>query len=80
MIRVDVWDTGPGIAPGIADRLFEPFVTTKPTGTGIGLSVVRRVARDHGGTLTVANRSTGGTCFTLMLPAAERSDADTVDR
>ncbi len=80
MIRVDVWDTGPGIDPAIADRLFAPFVTTKPTGTGLGLNVARRVARAHGGALTVANRPNGGTCFTLLLPAAEAPDGEAPDR
>lgn len=67
MIRVAVTDTGPGIAAA-ADRLFTPFATTKPTGTGLGLVVARRVARDHGGTLTAANRPGGGAVFTLTLP------------
>lgn len=80
MIRVDVCDTGPGIDPLVADRLFEPFVTTKPTGTGLGLNVARRVAREHGGTLTAASRPGGGTCFTLLLPAAEAPRAETADR
>lgn len=79
-IRVDVWDTGSGINPAVSDQLFGPFVTTKSTGTGLGLNVARRVAHDHGGTLTVANRSTNGTCFTLRLPAAETSHAKAADR
>lgn len=69
MIRVEVTDTGPGFDAAAADRLFTPFATTKPAGTGLGLVVARRVARDHGGTLTAANRPGGGACFTLMLPA-----------
>lgn len=80
MIQVEVWDTGPGIDPAVAEQLFDPFVTTKPTGTGLGLNVARRIARDHGGTLTVANRPTGGTCFTLTLPAAEKSNVKDSDR
>ena len=67
-IRVEVTDTGPGIDPAAADRLFTPFATTKPTGTGLGLTVARRIARDHGGSLTAANRPGGGACFTLTLP------------
>lgn len=70
-MTVEVTDTGPGIDPLVADRLFTPFVTTKATGTGLGLTVARRVARDHGGTLTAANRPEGGARFTLTLPVAE---------
>jgi signal transduction histidine kinase len=80
MIRVEVADNGPGIDPAIAGRLFTPFTTTKPTGTGLGLTVARRVARDHGGTLTVAGRPDGGACFTLTLPAAEGSHVEVASR
>jgi signal transduction histidine kinase len=65
---VEVTDTGSGIDPAIADRLFTPFTTTKLTGTGLGLTVARRVANDHGGSLTACNRPEGGACFTLILP------------
>ena len=70
MIELSVSDAGPGIDPAVADRLFTPFATTKPTGTGLGLSVARRIAEDHGGTLTAADRPGGGACFTALLPAA----------
>jgi signal transduction histidine kinase len=70
-VTVAVTDTGPGIDPAIADRLFTPFATTKSVGTGLGLTAARRVARDHGGTLTAANRPGGGAAFTLTLPAGE---------
>jgi signal transduction histidine kinase len=79
-IIVEVTDTGPGIDPSVVARLFTPFVTTKPTGTGLGLTVARRVARDHGGTLTAANGLEGGACFTLTLPAPEVSRAKTANR
>jgi signal transduction histidine kinase len=75
---VEVADSGPGIEP--AARLFTPFATTKPTGTGLGLTIASRVARDHGGTLTAANRPEGGACFTLTLPAPEKSDAEAIGR
>ena len=68
---VEVTDTGPGIDPALAGRLFTPFATTRPTGTGLGLTVARRVAKDHGGTLTAATRPEGGAVFTLTLPGAE---------
>jgi signal transduction histidine kinase len=67
-LRVEVSDTGPGIDPAVAGRLFTPFATTKPTGTGLGLTVARRVAEDHGGTLTAANHPAGGAVFTFTLP------------
>lgn len=76
-IRVDVTDSGPGIDHRVADRLFTPFATTKATGTGLGLTVAQRVAREHGGTLFACNRPGGGACFTLTLPSAEKANAQT---
>ena len=69
-LRLTVSDTGPGIDAAVADRLFTPFVSTKPTGTGLGLSVSRRVIQAHGGSLTATNRDGGGACFTITMPAA----------
>ncbi|OWK43356.1 ATP-binding protein [Fimbriiglobus ruber] len=80
MIRVEVADTGPGIDPAMAGRLFTPFATTKATGTGLGLAVARRVAREHGGDLTAASRPGGGACFTVILPAAETAHAEVTRR
>jgi signal transduction histidine kinase len=69
-LQLTVEDTGPGIDASIADRLFTPFTSTKATGTGLGLSVSRRVVEAHGGQLTASNRDGGGACFTVTLPAA----------
>jgi two-component system sensor kinase FixL len=69
----EVEDTGGGIAPEVLHRLFEPFVTTKAGGMGIGLSICRTIIRDHGGTIEAASLPSGGTRFRLSLPAA--SDA-----
>jgi signal transduction histidine kinase len=69
-VELHVADTGPGIDPAVADRLFTPFTSTKATGTGLGLSVSRRVVEAHGGKLTAANCTGGGACFTVILPAA----------
>jgi signal transduction histidine kinase len=66
--RLDVADSGGGIAPEIADRLFTPFASTKPTGTGLGLVISRRIVEEHGGALTAANRPAGGACFSITLP------------
>jgi two-component system, NtrC family, sensor histidine kinase HydH len=76
MIQIEVIDSGPGIDRGLAGKLFTPFATTKPTGTGLGLTVARRVAREHGGDLTAADRAGGGACFTLTLPTAEELHAE----
>ncbi|MCS7021160.1 MAG: ATP-binding protein [Gemmataceae bacterium] len=62
-----VADRGPGL-PEVGERIFEPFVSTKESGLGLGLSICRRIAEMHGGTLTAASRPGGGAVFTLRLP------------
>jgi signal transduction histidine kinase len=66
-----VSDNGPGIDPAVADRLFEPFVTTRSRdeSSGLGLAVARQIAEQHGGTLTRESVDTGA-CFALRLPSA----------
>jgi C4-dicarboxylate-specific signal transduction histidine kinase len=65
-----ITDSGPGIAEEVAERLFDPFVTTKPVGkgTGLGLSVSRSIIEGFGGTLQAENNTTGGACFHICLP------------
>lgn len=77
-VMVEVADTGPGISEDIAARLFEPFVTSKPNGMGIGLSISRRIIEAHGGSLTASRNSEGGATFRIDLPteADEASHAD----
>ena len=67
-MQVEVEDTGPGISDEIADQLFQPFVTTKSGGMGIGLSISRRIIESHGGELTVRRNAAGGATFTFTLP------------
>jgi PAS domain S-box-containing protein len=69
--EVFVRDTGPGIAPHILPKVFETFVSSKETGVGLGLPVSRRIAEDHGGSLTAYNLPVVGACFALRLPASD---------
>jgi two-component system, NtrC family, sensor histidine kinase HydH len=71
-VELSVIDTGPGISPDVMPRLFVPFVSDKETGMGLGLSVSKRIVEDHGGMLRAFNRSEGGACFVVRLPASSR--------
>jgi nitrogen fixation/metabolism regulation signal transduction histidine kinase len=68
---VEVLDRGPGLAPEVAARAFEPYVSTKNRGSGLGLSFVRDIAAQHGGRASIVNREGGGACARLVLPLAE---------
>ncbi len=68
-VAVDVEDDGPGVPEAVRGRLFEPLITTKEHGNGLGLALVKRVAERHGGTVLHEPRAGGGTRFTLRLPA-----------
>jgi two-component system sensor kinase FixL len=69
-VAIRVADTGPGLAPEVAEQLFQPFVTTKPQGMGIGLSICRSIIEAHGGELHAEPNPGGGTVFALSLPMA----------
>jgi signal transduction histidine kinase len=69
-VAVAVEDDGPGVEESVRARLFEPLVTTKPTGIGLGLSLVRRIAERHGGSVSYEPRREGGARFTIRLPRA----------
>ena len=65
---IEVRDFGPGIDRGMEEEIFEPFMTTRATGTGLGLAVARRIVLLHGGTIVVTNHPEGGAVFTITLP------------
>lgn len=69
-LAVTVRDRGAGIPPGQEEKIFEPFVTTRAAGTGLGLAVARRVVAMHGGTITAANDPRGGAVFRIEIPPA----------
>ncbi len=69
-VSVVVQDNGEGISPADMGRLFTPYFTTKARGHGLGLLIVRRILREHGGDLHIDSRKGGGTTVTLMLPFA----------
>jgi two-component system sensor kinase FixL len=73
-VEIRVADTGPGIAPEIASQLFQPFVTTKPQGMGVGLSISRTIIEAHGGRLWAEPNPTGGTIFRLTLKALSKEE------
>jgi two-component system, NtrC family, sensor histidine kinase HydH len=70
-LRLDVADRGPGVPEGDRERIFEPFVTGKTQGTGLGLAVARRVIEAHGGALEVLDAPGGGALFRIELPESQ---------
>ncbi len=75
MVEISVADTGSGIAPEINAQLFQPFVTTKRQGMGIGLSISRTIIEAHGGSIAARPNAGGGTVFTFTLPAVTKEEA-----
>lgn len=79
-VDITVSDTGSGISPEDRARLFEPFFTTKEYGTGLGLTNVKRLVEDNGGTIRVESERGQGSCFILSLPIANHQDHRSEDR
>src|SRR5205085_4476559 len=70
-VKVEITDSGRGIAAHDISKVFEPYFSTKETGTGLGLAIVKKAIDDHGGTISVASKEGSGTTFTIILPAKE---------
>jgi len=69
-VRVTITDTGPGLDPAVADQLFNPFVTTKPSGMGLGLSISQGIIEAHKGRIFVEPGEGRGACFVFLLPTS----------
>ena len=75
-VEVRIEDTGPGIPPEIREQIFNPFVTTKKTGVGLGLSIVSKIVDGHHGTIRIESGGDArGTCFVVFFPACEEDAA-----
>ncbi len=74
MVDISIADTGPGLAAEIAERLFQPFVTTKPQGMGVGLSICRTIVEAHGGKIWAEPNPGGGTVFHLTVRRASAQE------
>ncbi len=78
-LHITFRDNGPGIPAQVRDRLFEPYVTTKAKGSGLGLAFVRQVLAGHGGTIELAPDSGDETGFTITIPRGEENESQTPD-
>lgn len=74
-LQVEVRDQGPGLSPRAAEKMFQPFFTTKATGTGLGLAVVKRIVESHQGEIVVSPNPEKGAAFTLRIPPASERDS-----
>jgi two-component system NtrC family sensor kinase len=74
-VKLVLTDDGPGIAPELLGRVFEPFFSTKAKGTGLGLALVQQIVTEHGGRIEVGSGPAGGTSFTLAFPAVRQAGA-----
>ncbi|MDY6843347.1 MAG: ATP-binding protein, partial [Thermodesulfobacteriota bacterium] len=73
-VQIKIKDSGSGIPESIKARIFQPFVTTKPKGLGLGLAIVHRIVEEHKGTIKVHTKLQKGTIFTISLPLETKKD------
>ncbi|HEV7743449.1 MAG TPA: ATP-binding protein [Pyrinomonadaceae bacterium] len=77
--RVEISDTGKGIAPEDIAKVFEPYYSTKETGTGLGLAIVKKAIDDHGGSISVSSKLGSGTTFVIILPVKQKDQGEEKD-
>jgi signal transduction histidine kinase len=75
-VTISVRDHGPGIAPEVRDRVFNPFVTTKAGGTGLGLAIAYRLVKQHNGAIQAADAPDGGSIFEIELPLEQKETVE----
>ncbi len=68
MLKLTIADNGCGFPEHLLAKAFEPYMTTKPKGTGLGLPIVKKIVEEHGGKITIENQAQGGTCVSILLP------------
>jgi len=66
-VELCVDDNGPGIEAGVLENIFEPYISTKPKGSGLGMAIVKKIVEEHGGTISAANREEGGAQIRIRL-------------
>jgi signal transduction histidine kinase len=71
-LQIAVSDTGEGVDPGMVDKIFQPFYTTKSKGTGLGLAITKRLIEQHGGTIRAENNRDWGATFLVTLPVKQQ--------
>jgi signal transduction histidine kinase len=74
-VCVEIADDGPGMPQDVADRVFDPFYTTKPQGSGLGLAIVRKIIHAHDGRIDLKTSPGGGTTVRLTLPVTADADS-----
>jgi len=75
-VRVDIKDVGQGMEPEVLERATDPFFTTRPSGTGLGLPIVQRIIEAHGGEIEIDSEPGAGTCVSLLIPMGEPELSD----
>lgn len=73
-IKLSVLDNGSGFPEHLMTRVFEPYMTTKSKGTGLGLPIVKKIVEEHGGSIMIENRVSGGTCVSIEFPLVEQEE------
>jgi two-component system sensor histidine kinase HydH len=78
--RIEIKDSGKGIAAEDIAKIFEPYYSTKDTGTGLGLAIVKKAIDDHGGSISVTSKENSGTTFTIILPVDANNEGGTGEK